>query len=474
MYLTILHTNDLHGRVDALARIGTMAGEMRRRLAAEGRSVLLWDAGDAEDRTFLECDVTKGAAMMALLSAAGYDLAALGNAVVFSYGPQVAEALTQAAAFPILACNLFYPNPSVLVAGPQASALLRIGGLHLGVVGLTAASELYHIYGAVTPDPVPLVAREVQGLRARGARFIALLSHLGTKSDARVAEAVPGIGLIVAGHDHRVLEQPLVVGDTWIVSTGEYGRYLGRVDMEIDRETGAVRQRQACLLPVGDDVPPSPAVRAALDDERVRVQALLATPVGRLAQDLDLAPDRECGMGDLLADVLRERLRTDVAISAPGTMACGLPAGQVTLGDLCRACSTPGNPAKAVLTGAQIQDLLERGLDPRVSEARPKALRGQMMGIPQVSGLRYRCRRDGRGGRRLSGAWVGAEPLSPARRYSVAASDIEFSQLFGYLSLAHSEATYEVPTVLREAVQEHLASREEVRVAVGGRIVLEE
>ncbi len=474
MYLTILHTNDLHGRVDALARISTMAGEIRRQVALEGRSVLLWDAGDAEDRTLLESDVTKGAAMMALLSAAGYDLAALGNAVVFSYGPQVAEALTQAAAFPILACNLFYPNPNVLVAGPQASALLHVGGLQLGVVGLTAVSDLYRIYGAVTPDPVPLVAREVESLRARGARFIALLSHLGTRSDAHLAEAVPGIGLIVAGHDHRVLEQPLVVGDTWIVSTGEYGRYLGRVDMEIDSESGEVRERQARLLPVGEDVPPNVAVRAALEDERTRVQALLATPVGRLAQDLDLAPDCECGMGDLLADALRERLHTDVAISAPGTMSAGLSAGHVTLGALCRACSTPGSPAKAALTGAQILALLERGLDPEVSEARPKALRGQAMGIPQVSGLRYRWRRRAPGGARLAGAWVGGEPLDPGRRYTVAASDIEFSRFFGYLGLPDEELTYEVPTVLREVLQEHLASREVVGVSVGGRIVVED
>ncbi|HOG46875.1 MAG TPA: metallophosphatase, partial [Anaerolineae bacterium] len=250
MRLSILHTNDLHGHVDALARISSMAGTIRRQMAVEGHSVLLWDAGDAEDRMLLESDVTKGAAVMALLNAAGYNLAALGNAVVLSYGPQVAEALTQAATFPVLACNLFYPNPHVLVAGPQSSVLLKVGGLRIGVVGLTAAFELYRMFGAVTPDPVPLVAREVGSLRARDARFIALLSHLGTKGDAHLAEVVPGIDLIVAGHDHRVLEQPLEVGHTWIVSTGAYGRYLGRVDMEVDADTGRVLQRQAGLLPV--------------------------------------------------------------------------------------------------------------------------------------------------------------------------------------------------------------------------------
>ncbi len=473
MYLSILHTNDLHGHVDALARISTMAGQIRRRVAAEGRLVQLWDAGDAEDRTLLESDVTKGAAVMALLNAAGYDLAALGNAVVLSYGPQVAEALTQAASFPILACNLFYPNPKVLVAGPQASVLLRIGGLRLGVVGLTAAFELYHMFGAVTPDPVPLVAREVESLRARGARFIVLLSHLGTRGDARLAEAVPGIGLIVAGHDHRVLEQPLVVGDTWIVSTGDYGRYLGRVDMEIDADTGRMLQRQACLLPVGEDVPPDPAVRAALEGERTRVEALLATPVGLLAQDLDLASDRECGMGDLMADVLRERLAADMAICAPGAMGCGLGAGQVTLGDLCRACSSPGNPGRATMSGAQIAALLERGLDPEVWGRTPKALRGQKMGIPQVSGLRYHARPGAAAGARLVAAQVDGVPLDPERVYSVAASDLEFSQLFGYLGLPDAQVTYEVPTVLREALQEHLASHEIVRVAVGERIVIE-
>jgi 5'-nucleotidase len=474
MYLTVLHTNDLHGHVEALARISTMAGVIRRQAAAEGRAALLWDAGDAEDRTFPESDVTKGAAVMALLNAAGYDLAALGNAVVLSYGPQVAEALTQAATFPILACNLFYPNPNVLVAGPQASALFNIDGLRLGVVGLTATLELYRIYGAVTPDPIPLVAREVESLRARGARFIALLSHLGTRDDVRLAEAVRGIDLIVAGHDHRALEQPLVVGETWIVSTGAYGRYLGQVDMEIDTDSGQVLARQARLLPVTDDVPPDPAVRAALEGERARVQALMATPVSRLAQNLDLAADRECGMGDLMADVLRERVGADMAISAPGAMSEGLKAGQVTLGDLCRACSSPGNPARALLTGAEIMALLERGLDPEVWRARPKALRGQQMGIPQVSGLSYRWRPWAATGERLAGAWLAGEPLDPTRRYIVAASNLEFSRQFGYLSLADDKVTYEVPTVLREALQEHLACRPLVHIDVGGRIEVED
>lgn len=78
--LTILHTNDMHGRVEQLARIATLAREMRAEVTAGGGYCLLLDVGDAEDTILLESSVTKGSAVMSLLRAAGYDQSALGNA----------------------------------------------------------------------------------------------------------------------------------------------------------------------------------------------------------------------------------------------------------------------------------------------------------------------------------------------------------------------------------------------------------
>ena len=71
--LTILHTNDVHGRVGQLSRVAALARHIRREVEAEGGHCLLLDGGDAEDTILLESSVTKGSAVMALLRAAGYD-----------------------------------------------------------------------------------------------------------------------------------------------------------------------------------------------------------------------------------------------------------------------------------------------------------------------------------------------------------------------------------------------------------------
>ena len=92
IHLTILHTNDIHGRVHQLSRIATLVRQVRQEVAAHGGYCLYLDAGDSEDSTLLESVLTRGTTMNALLKSAGCDQVALGNAIPIRYGPQaVAE-----------------------------------------------------------------------------------------------------------------------------------------------------------------------------------------------------------------------------------------------------------------------------------------------------------------------------------------------------------------------------------------------
>ena len=86
--ITILHTNDLHARIEQLRFISAMVKRIRKEVTERGGHTLLWDAGDGPDRRLLESDVTKGTAIIALMNAVGYDAAALGNADVMTYGPE--------------------------------------------------------------------------------------------------------------------------------------------------------------------------------------------------------------------------------------------------------------------------------------------------------------------------------------------------------------------------------------------------
>src|SRR3954470_14379724 len=100
---TILHSNDIHGRIEGLARIPTLVNQVRD--AGPG-PVLYFDLGDSEETTNRLSNLTKGVAMHRLLSVAGCRAAAVGNAAVQRYGAEVLPLQAAAARYPLLLANL--------------------------------------------------------------------------------------------------------------------------------------------------------------------------------------------------------------------------------------------------------------------------------------------------------------------------------------------------------------------------------
>jgi hypothetical protein len=186
-------------------------------------------------------------------------------------------------------------------------------------------------------------------------------------------------------------------------------------------------------------------------------------------------------MGNFLADVLRERMSTQVALCISGSLNDGLPGGVITLGDMCHACSSPGNPARTTLTGAQLREFLELGLDPDRAQTTPLFLRGRQLGILAVSGLKVEVAPSAPAGQRVQRIWVEGDLLHEDGMYSVAATDFEMGgmtyrglqdQIRGVSFTIPAESVeYELPTVLREAMEDALGRRSPLAPPDLGRLV---
>ena len=164
MRLTLLHTNDIHGRIEGLARVATLVERVR---AETPHRVIYVDAGDVEETTTRLSNLTKGVAMHRLLSAAGCEVAVVGNATWLRYGPQVIAEQARAASYPLLLANL------VPVEGVQATAMVDGVGfvgvtdpfrsfLDSGLYGLRALDEV----AAVREGAVRCASRELSSLFA--------------------------------------------------------------------------------------------------------------------------------------------------------------------------------------------------------------------------------------------------------------------------------------------------------------------
>jgi 5'-nucleotidase len=283
MRLTLLHFNDLHGRLEQLPRLFHLAQRERAESQAQGGQVLLLDGGDSSDRRRWECEVTQGRANYSLLEAMGVQAGVPGNGETLNWGQPALARMVASVGFPLLAANLVDNADTALLAVPglKGSVLLDLGGFSLGVIGLTQTFPLdFQHYGYGVVDPRVVLRREIDGLRGQGARLLVLLSHLGLAAspagaaggeppdalhDDIVAQDFPEIGVIVGGHTHSDLHAPVVVGQTVIVQAGDHGRYLGRLDLTVDDNTGTITEYFGRLILCGADVPTDPTIQGTLE-----------------------------------------------------------------------------------------------------------------------------------------------------------------------------------------------------------------
>ncbi len=457
--VTLFHSNDMHGRVEAMAKLSTYVKQERRQAEAVGRETLFWDAGDAADRRFEFVALSKGSTFPPLLAAMGVELQTLGNDIGLTYGPEAAFEMAAASPFPVLAAN-FRDGDAPL--NPALSVTLA-SGIRLGVFGLTAPwGELYHSFGLHFPDTLPLAKRMVAELKAQGVDAVILLSHLGYElkdlpdvDDLKIAQEVPEIDLIIGAHTHTLLPEGVTVNGVLIAQTGDYAQRLGRIDLEFDARHHLTSKR-ASVLEVPADTPLDPAVLAAVSAAEQEAERLKSREVGELLVDLDLDYFDDCRLGRFAADALRTYMKADAALVMGGLFHSELHKGPVTLGDLNRACFTTANPCVTVLTGRELVDALERGLDPARYDHRHTALRGPPCGIPQLSGLRVWVDLARPVGRRVIRADIQGQRLDLEHVYRLAHTDAETLDPPGYLPLDPARTTQETPTILREALATYL------------------
>jgi 5'-nucleotidase len=452
--ITILHTNDMHGRVSQLERIATLVRRIRSEVEKDGGSCLYVDGGDSEDTSLLESSLTKGSAMNAILRGAGCDYVALGNAIPARYGIQPIKDLGASFGRPLLCANLFDENGE-LIQGLEPFTAIDLQCQKVGIIGITAPLESYRTFFHLkTKEPVEILPELIANLRDHGARTIILLSHLGSKADTEVAEKVSGIDVIIGAHDHKIISPPLVVNDTIIAQAGDFGKFLGRLDLTIDTETGRVKNYDGILLPIDESILADPDTQKVIASERVRIDQLMNYEIGVLSMPLELSDDQECSAGNLLADAMLERVKNaQISFVLAGHWETGLESGPLTQGALFTAIRSTANPAWIKLTGSQIKQFFREASKPENAERKIHALRGRAIGMPHFAGVKIHRKTNEPENFEIE---FRGKPIEDDESYLVASTDMEFTDFIGYLVIPLENIEFEIPTIIPEALEDYI------------------
>lgn len=422
--LILLFTHDLHsailphrvlgpdGRVEIRGGFARIASMIRAEREKSGGRVLAVDAGDMIVGNLFQTLFQSQASEIRLLETAGFDAAGFGNHE-FDFGPDgLARALTAAKAhgarLPLVASNtVFDPadqrDDTLETAWKEYPVrdflVLERNGLRIGLFGLMGPSAADD-----SPDAPPVKfadaaakAREMTAiLRDREkVDLVVALSHTGPTadgskySDLKIAEAAPGIDVIVSGHTHTRLSSPIKVGSTLIVSSGERGEELGALGL-VRAAGGRFEAVFYELRPVTENIPEDPATAAQAaglreilnkDAETLlgyRPDAVVAETAFALTPRFSGSENegRESGLGDLVTDAYRRAVRKAeagrpdapmIVVHPWGHLRDTLLPGPITVDDVYRVLSLgigpdgrPGYPLVSIwLTGREIRRLFE-------------------------------------------------------------------------------------------------------------------
>ncbi|MFN3293284.1 MAG: thiosulfohydrolase SoxB [Gemmobacter sp.] len=346
-----------YGRMGGMDRVATVVKSIR---AARPEAILL-DGGDTWHGSMTSY-LTKGQDMVNVMNALGVD--AMTSHWEWTFGTErVKEIVETQLKFPFLGANIFdaeWDEPAF-----EPYTWFERGGAKIAVIGQAFPYMPIANPGWMFPEYSFGIREErmqavVDEVRAEGADLVVVLSHNGFDVDRKMVSRVKGIDVILTGHTHDAVPEPVVVGDTLLIASGSHGKFVSRVDLDV--RDGRMMGFRHKLIPIFSDViTPDPEMAALIEAERAPHKAQLEEVIGKTESLLYRRGNFQGTWDDLICNAVMSERDAEIAMS-PGVRwgASLLPGDDITREDIHNVCSmTYGKVYRTEMTGETIHTILE-------------------------------------------------------------------------------------------------------------------
>ena len=407
-----------YGRVGGLDRVATVVNAIR----AARPDALLLDGGDTWHGSYT-CYHTEAQDMVNVMNALKPD--AMTFHWEFTLGSERVNQLVEGLPFAALGQNIFdaeWDEPAELF---KPYKFFERGGVKVAVIGqafpympIANPRWMFPEYSfGIREENMQAMVDEVRG---QGAECVVLLSHNGFDVDKKMAGRVSGIDVILSGHTHDALPEPVQVGETFVIASGSNGKFVSRVDLDV--RDGRMMGLRHKLIPVfADVIAPDPAMTALIDAERAPFEDKLREVIGATDTLLYRRGNFNGSWDDLICDALISEREADIALS-PGVRwgPSLLPGDEITREDIWNVCSMSyGEAYRTEMTGEFLHVVLEDVADNLFN---PDPYYQQGGDMVRVGGLGYRIDVTKPQGERISDMTLlkTGEAIDPAKSYAVA------------------------------------------------------
>lgn len=405
-----------YGRMGGMDRVATVVKAIR---AARPDSILL-DGGDTWHGSMTSLR-TKGQDMVNVMNALGVE--GMTSHWEWTFGQDRVKEIVDALPFPFLGANIFDVEWDEPAFDPYT--IIEKAGVRVGVIGqafpympIANPKWMFPDYSfGIREERMQAVVDELRGTEK--VDLVVCLSHNGFDVDHKMAGRVKGIDVILTGHTHDAVPEPVLVGETILIASGSNGKFVSRVDLDV--RDGRMMGFRHKLIPIFSDViTPDADMASLIETERAPFKAELEEVVGKTESLLYRRGNFNGTWDDLICEAIRSERDAQIALS-PGVRwgPSLIPGDDITREDIHNACSmTYGQVYRNEMSGEMLKTVLEDVAD-NIFNPDPYYQQGGDM--VRVGGLSYAIDIAKPMGERISALTLTdtGEAIDPAKSYTV-------------------------------------------------------
>jgi 5'-nucleotidase len=389
--ILILHTNDIHSRLNGYPRESTysplitgndetmggfsrIAAILKTEKNANPGITLTVDAGDFLEGTLFYSLEAQTGFQLRLMKKMGFDLVCIGNHE-FEFGPEKLAGIINKSALNgpiprILSGNAVFNSTDPMDDGLEKlhsseiisrRLIIDRDGLRIGffsLLGVNAADVAPSASPVKFSKQIPFAREMVKELKSEKCDIIICVSHSGVSKDkngkwsgedVKLAELVRGIDVIISGHTHTKLDKPIIINGIPVVQAGENGQYVGR--MSLTWSNGKVRLDDYNLIPVDDNIMGDVEIEELIKGQQDLITSDILSPLGikysdpvgetDFQLDFDINGDlKASNLGPMVADAIHYYVNKhssegcDVSMVAAGVIRDKLVPGVLSVPDI--------------------------------------------------------------------------------------------------------------------------------------------
>ncbi|RUS59641.1 thiosulfohydrolase SoxB [Pseudorhodobacter sp. E13] len=405
-----------YGKMGGMDRVATVVKSIR----AERPEAILLDGGDTWHGSMTSL-LTKGQDVVNVMNKLGVE--AMTSHWEWTLGTERVKEIVEGLPFPFLGQNIFDAEWDEPAFDPYT--WFERGGAKIAVIGQAFPYMPIANPGWMFPEYSFGIRDErmqemVDEVRAEGADLVVVLSHNGFDVDRKMASRVSGIDVILTGHTHDAIPEPVLVGETILIASGSHGKYVSRVDLDV--RDGKMMGFRHKLIPIfADVITPDAEMAALIDAERAPFKEQLEEVVGKTESLLYRRGNFNGTWDDLICDAMLSERDAEIVMS-PGVRwgASVMPGENITREDIYNATSmTYPNCYRTEMTGEFLNVILEDVADNLFN---PDPYYQQGGDMVRVGGMGFAIDVGQPMGKRISEMTLlkTGEAIDPARNYVVA------------------------------------------------------